>query len=110
MECLTGKQNKNSISKKSSWKASNKLQLIQANICGLIKPESNNNKRFILSFIDDFTRKTWIYLLHEKSEALAMLRNFKVCVEKETGAHIVSLRTSTGGKFTSNEFENICKD
>jgi len=63
-----------------------------------------------MSFIDDFTRKTWIYLLHEKSEALAMFRNFKVCVEKESGAYIVWLRTNRGGEFTSNEFENFCKD
>jgi len=56
IECLTSKQHRNSISKKSSWRASNKLQLIHADICGPIKPESNNKKRYILSFIDDFTR------------------------------------------------------
>jgi transposase InsO family protein len=95
--------------KKSLWRASKKLQLVHADICGPIKPNSNSNKRYILSFIDDFTRKTWIYFLHEKSEAFAMFRNFKACVEKESGEYITSLRTDRGGEFTSNEFEEFCK-
>jgi transposase InsO family protein len=95
--------------KKSLWRASKKLQLVHADICGPIKPNSNSNKRYILSFIDDFTRKTWIYFLHEKSEAFAMFRNFKACVEKESGEYITSLRTNKGGEFTSNGFEEFCK-
>jgi len=39
-----------------------------------------------------------------------MFKNFKVGVEKESGAYIISLRTDRGGEFTSNEFENFCKD
>lgn len=110
IECLTGKQHRNSMPKKSLWRASNKLQLVHADICGPIKPESNSNKRYILSFIDDFTRKTWIYFLHEKSEAFSMFRNFKAHVEKEIGAYIASLRTDRGGEFTSNEFVEFCKN
>jgi len=108
-ECLIGKQHRDSMSKKSLWRASNKLQLVHADICGPIKPESNSKKRYFLSFIDDFTCKTWIYFLHEKSEAFAMFRIFKACVEKESGAYITSLRTDRGGEFTSNEFEEFCK-
>ena len=72
--CLTGKQHRRSIPKKSMWRASRKLQLVHADICGPFKPSSNSNKRYILSFIDDFSRKTWVYFLHEKSEAF---QNFK---------------------------------
>lgn len=64
-KCLTGKQHRDSISKKTLWRASYKLQLVHATICGPVKPESNSNKRYFRSFIDDFTRKAWIYFLHE---------------------------------------------
>jgi hypothetical protein len=73
--------------------ASQKLELVHADICGPIKPTSNNNKRYFLSFIDDFSRKTWIYFLHEKSEAFTMFRSYKACVEKETCAYLTCLRT-----------------
>ena len=56
--CLVGKKHRKSIPKKSLWRASQKLELVHADICGPIKPASNSNKRYFLSFIDDFSRKT----------------------------------------------------
>ena len=61
-----------------------------------------------MSFIDDFSRKTWVYFLHEKSEALAMFKKFKARVEKEVGTDISCLRIDRGGEFLSNEFEEFC--
>jgi len=34
--CLAGKQHRNAMSKKSLWRASEKLQLVHANMCGPI--------------------------------------------------------------------------
>jgi hypothetical protein len=36
-ECLIDKQHKDYLSKRSLWRASNKLQLVHADICGSIK-------------------------------------------------------------------------
>jgi transposase InsO family protein len=108
--CLIGEQHRESIPKKSLWRASQKLELVHADICGPINPASNSNKRYFLSFIDDFSRKTWIYFLHEKSEAFTMFKRYKACVEKETGAYLKCLRTDRGGEFNSNEFEEFCKE
>lgn len=91
------------------WRASKKLQLVHADIRGPLKPSSNSNKRYILSFIDDFSRKAWVYFLHEKSEAFQNFKNYKISVEKEVGGHIASLRTDRGGEFASHEFEEFCK-
>ena len=108
--CLVGKQHRENIPKKSLWKSTHKLQLIHSDICGPITPTSNSNKRYILSFIDDFSRKTWIFFLNQKSEAFVMFKSFKACVEKEAGASIQCLRTDRGGEFTSNEFTEFCKE
>ena len=81
--CMIGKQHKDSIPKKSNWKATEKLQLVHANLCGPISPTFNSKKRYIICFIDDFTRKAWTYFLVEKSEALSMFKRFKSYVEKE---------------------------
>lgn len=107
--CMTGKQHRAPMSKKSSWRASRQLQLIHSDICGPITPVSHSSKRYILTFIDDFTRKTWVYFLHEKSEAFPTFKVFKASVEKEIGASITCLRTDRGGEFTSNEFGEFCK-
>lgn len=107
-DCLVGKQQRDSFPKKSTWRASQILQLVHADICGPIKPISNSKKRYLITFTDDFSRKTWIYFLIEKSEAFAVFRNFKIHVEKETNSVIKGLRTDRGGEFTSQEFTKFC--
>lgn len=86
--CLVGKQQRFSFPRKSTWRASKILQLVHADICGLIKPISNGKKRYLLTFTDDFNRETWVYFLIEKSEALAVFKGFKIHVEKETNLFI----------------------
>ncbi|RVW23482.1 Retrovirus-related Pol polyprotein from transposon TNT 1-94 [Vitis vinifera] len=108
-DCMMGKQHRNAIPKRSLWRASQRLQLVHADICGPIKPVSNSKKRYLISFIDDYSRKVWIYFLTEKSEAFTTFKNYKNLVEKETGAFICCLRTDRGGEFTSLEFNAFCK-
>lgn len=108
-DCLKGKQHREPIPKSSTWRASQKLELIHADLCGPISPISNSQKRYMLCFIDDFSRKAWSYFLTEKSETFTTFKYFKTCVEKETGLDIKCLRTDRGGEFTSGEFNDFCK-
>ena len=106
--CMIGKQHREIIPRKSMWRATQKLQLIHADICGPITPESNSHKRYILTFTDDYSRKLWTYFLNLKSETLAMFKKFKSLVEKEYANVICCLRTDRGGEFTSSDFNEYC--
>ncbi|WKA06778.1 hypothetical protein VitviT2T_024662 [Vitis vinifera] len=108
-DCMVGKQHRDAIPKRCLWRASQRLQLVHADICGPIKPISNSKKRYLISFIDDYSRKVWIYFLTEKSEAFTTFKNYKNLVEKEIGAFICCLRTDRGREFTSLEFNAFCK-
>lgn len=107
--CVIGKEHRDPIPKKSQWRASQRLHLIHADICGPITPTSNSKKRYSLCFIDDYSRKAWVYFLKEKSEAFQSFKYFKKLVEKETGQFIKCLRTDRGGEFNSMEFNEFCK-
>jgi len=83
-DCLVGKQRKDSFPKASTWRVSGILQLVHVDIYGPINPISNSKKRCFPTFINDFSRQTWVYFLVEKSEAFVVFKHYKAKVEKET--------------------------
>jgi hypothetical protein len=44
---------------------------------------SRNHNRYILTFVDDFSRKCWLYFLSEKSQTLDKFKEFKALVETQ---------------------------
>jgi transposase InsO family protein len=61
-----------------------------------------------MTLTDDFSRKTWIYVLKDKSETFEKFKYFKALVENESGCKIQCLRTDRGGEYTSNAFNSFC--
>ncbi|KAM0021224.1 putative RNA-directed DNA polymerase [Helianthus debilis subsp. tardiflorus] len=109
-DCLVGKQTREAIPKVSKWRAREGLELIHSDICGPITPSSYTGKRYMLSFIDDYSRKAWVYLLSEKSQTLEKFKEFKSMIETESGKVIKCLRTDRGGEYLSTAFVNFCKE
>eukprot|EP00253_Pinus_taeda_P023308 PITA_23308 len=64
---------------------------------------------YYVSFIDDFSRNTWIYFLKKKSEVFDRFKEFKALEENQTEKKIKVLRTDKGGEFCSKEFEKFYK-
>jgi hypothetical protein len=81
--CLVSKQFRKSFSKEYTTRANEPLQLVHVDVCGPIKPFSFGKNRYFLLFIDDFSRKTWIYFLEEKSQPFEVYKKIKVFVEKK---------------------------
>ena len=104
------KHARTSIQKKAEFFTKQPLKLIHTDICGPITPKSFSGKRYFISFIDDYSRKTWAYFLKGKSEAFEVFKKFKVMVEKETGRHIKAVRSDRGGKYTSTAFMEYCEE
>ena len=65
---------------------------------------------YYASFIDDYSHKTWIYFFKKKDEVFEIFKEFKALVEKLSEKKINILRSDNGGPFTSNEFNELCKD
>ena len=83
-ECVVGKQHRSQFPKSKSWRAKEVSGLVHSDICGPITPISNGGKKYFITFIDDYSRKTWVYILQEKSEAFNVFKIFKARVENET--------------------------
>jgi len=109
-ECVIGKQHREPFQKGKSWRARKALELVHSDLCGPITLMSNGGKRYFISLIDDFSTKTWVYYLHEKSEALIALKSFKALVEKEAGTPIKVLHSDRGGEYNSEQFISFCEE
>ena len=106
--CLFGKQHKVSFSF-SSTRRSELLSLVHSDVCGPLEAESLGGNRYFLTFIDDASRKVWVYFMKTKDQVFNYFKLFHVMVERETGKKLKCLRSDNGGEYTSKEFDAYCR-
>ncbi|KAK2372557.1 putative mitochondrial protein [Trifolium repens] len=108
--CLLGKQPRDSFKNHLPMRSNEVLNVVHSDICGPIDVLSTGGNKYFLTFVDEFSRMTWLYHIKVKSEAFDVFKKFKALVEKQSGKSIKVLRTDDGGEYTSTEFENYCKE
>ena len=106
--CVEGKHTRGPFPS-SVIKTSDVLQLIRSDLSGMLPMTSLGGCFYYMTFIDDFSRKTWIYFLKKKDEAFMWFRTFKALVENSTRKKINILRTDNGTEYETNEFKNFCR-
>jgi transposase InsO family protein len=106
--CIYGKQNRVRFPS-GATREKGILELIHSDVFGPIPIPSLGKSVYYVSFIDDFSRNTWIYFLRKKSEVFDKFKEFKALVENQTEKKIKVLRTDNGGEFYGNEFKEFCK-
>ena len=70
--------------------------------------DSLGHNKYFVTFIDDASRKVWVYLLKSKDQVFQTFKEFHAMVERETGRTLKCLRNNNGGEYTSNEFRGYC--
>ena len=87
--CALGKYVKTAFPSSDS-KSAGALDLIHSDLCGPMSTTSLKGYEYYITFIDDFSRKTWIYFLKtkESKEVLEKFKEFKVLAENKTGRRI----------------------
>lgn len=107
--CAMGKQHRQPFPKKSEHKACKPLELIHSDVCGPISIPSVGGSRYFVTFIDDNSRYTYVYMIKHKSEVLDRFTEFVEQTENLTGYRVKSLRSDNGTEYCSKAFEEYCK-
>ena len=86
------------------------LDLIHSYLCGPMSFASLTGFESYITFIDDFSRKTWIYFLRRKrlEEVLLWFQEFKALVENQTGKNIKVIWSDNRGEYTCHAFDEYC--
>ena len=81
---------------------------MHTNVWGLAQVSSLGGSHYYVTFIDETTRKVWVYFLRHKFDVFQTFKNYKCLVENETGKKIKFLKSNNGGEYCRNEFEDYC--
>uniref|UniRef100_A0A2N9GKI3 Integrase catalytic domain-containing protein n=1 Tax=Fagus sylvatica TaxID=28930 RepID=A0A2N9GKI3_FAGSY len=107
--CIMGKQCRVRF-KTATHKTKGILDYVHSDIWGPVRTPSKGGAQYFMSFIDDYSRKTWVYFLKNKSEAFAKFKIWKAEVENQTGRKIKCLRTDNGTEYRDGDFLKFCEE
>jgi hypothetical protein len=82
----------------SSSRSSTSLELVFSDVWGPAI-DSVGQKKYYVSFIDGYSKFTWIYLLHHKYKVSKYFLEFQSLVERMLGHKIISVQSDWGGKY-----------
>ena len=84
---------------------------IHSDVWGPAPVETINRKEYFVSFTDDYSRYTVIYLMAKKSEVFEHYLAFEAWLKTQHNARIKKLRSDRGGEYLSGEFsEHLRKE
>ncbi|GJT30515.1 retrovirus-related pol polyprotein from transposon TNT 1-94 [Tanacetum coccineum] len=97
--CALGKSKKSSHQPKAEDTNQEKLYLLHMDLCGPMRVESINGKKYILVIVDDYSRFTWVRFLRSKDEAPDAIIKCIKNIQVRLNATVRNVRTNNGTKF-----------
>ncbi|GJZ93812.1 retrovirus-related pol polyprotein from transposon TNT 1-94 [Tanacetum coccineum] len=85
------------------------IEYVHSDLWGPSLVKSQGGCVYFVTFIDDYSRKVWVYFLKTKDEVFGKFKEWKTMVEKRTGKQVKTLRTDNGLEFCNAPFDNFCK-
>ncbi|GJR20247.1 retrovirus-related pol polyprotein from transposon TNT 1-94 [Tanacetum coccineum] len=97
--CELRKAKRKSFHSKTTLSSKRRLQLLHMDLCGPMRVESINGKKYILVIVDDYSRYTWTHFLRSKDETPEVLIDFLTLVQRGLHAQIRIVRSDKGIGF-----------
>ncbi|RDX90855.1 hypothetical protein CR513_27234, partial [Mucuna pruriens] len=84
------------------------LELVHSNVCGPLKVKSFSGALYFVTFIDDCSRKLWIYVLKTKDQVLEKFKQFQALVERQSGKKVKCIRFDNDDEYYG-PFDVYCR-
>ena len=107
--CLEGKMTNRPFKAKGN-RAKEVLGLVHSDLCGPMNIQARGGYEYFVTFIDDYSRYGYVYLLHRKSECFEKFKEYKAKTEKRHNKSIKSLRSDRGGEYLLGEFREYLSE
>ena len=90
-------------------RVSKPLDLIHTDKCDMKSIPSRGGNKYFITFIDDYSRYCYVYLLMSKDEAVNAFKSYKAEVETQLNKKIKIIRSDRGGEYEF-PYEEICTE
>nr|GEY48520.1 retrovirus-related Pol polyprotein from transposon TNT 1-94 [Tanacetum cinerariifolium] len=97
--CEQGKIHRKHHKSKTVFASNKPLYLLHMDLCGLMRVESINGKRYVLVVVDDYSRYTWVFFLHSKDEASDVINSFIKNTQVNLQLQVQRVRTDNCTEF-----------
>ncbi|GKD46526.1 retrovirus-related pol polyprotein from transposon TNT 1-94, partial [Tanacetum coccineum] len=97
--CKQGKRKKASHPPKPVLNSKQRLHLLHMDLCGPMRSESINGKRYVMVIMDDYSRYSWVHFLRSKDEAPEEIKTFLKKIIVLLQAPTIIVRTDNGTEF-----------
>lgn len=104
--CVCCKMTKTPFHKVSETQSNAVMDLVHSDVCGPMQTETPGKKKYFVTFIDDFSRYTIVYLLNNKAEVYEKIQNYMEMVKNKFGKYPNILRSDNGGEYVSKHVQS----
>ena len=98
--CVAGKLT-NKTFQVNNKRAPSKLALVHSDVCQ-VEDLSIGKAKYFVTFLDDHTRKIFVYFLKHKDEVPNVVEKFIKMAENQTGHKLKTLRTDNGREYVNS--------
>ncbi|KAJ4724838.1 Retrovirus-related Pol polyprotein from transposon TNT 1-94 [Melia azedarach] len=88
-----GKQTRATFKTSPPLRKSGILELVHSDVCGPMKTKTLGSAFYFVTFIDDHSRKLWVYTLKTKDQVLDVFKQFQALVERQTEKKLKCIKT-----------------
>ncbi|XP_042946560.1 uncharacterized protein LOC122279793 isoform X3 [Carya illinoinensis] len=107
--CQLSKHHRVSFVPRIDKRASSPFELVHSDIWGPINIESNKFQYFV-TFVDDYSRVTWLFLIKARSELLSIFQMFWKQIKTQFNKKVQILRSDNGREYLSGAFATYLSD
>ncbi|GJS78552.1 retrovirus-related pol polyprotein from transposon TNT 1-94 [Tanacetum coccineum] len=95
------KSKKHSYKPKAEDSIQEKLCMLHMDLCGPMRIQSINGRKYILVIVDDYSRFTWVKFLRSKDEVPEFVIKFLKMIQVRLNATVRNIRTDNGTEFVN---------
>ena len=92
--------------KAKGFRAKEPLELVHSDVCGPLNVQARGDYEYFVTFIDDYSRYEYVYLMKRKSETFGKFKEFLAEAEIQLGKSLLCLRSDRGGEYLDTELKD----